>query len=148
MAARGRAVSEATLGAWLLKASPAGLAVDHLVRHGFASVTSRCVRPSYRTDLVRAGQPVLLWISGSDARLPAGLHAAGHTRGPVQTGDELSMPVSLRAIDPPVTREEIRAHPGLASIEVLRMPAGSNPSYLDLEQYGALVDAFPQLAVD
>jgi hypothetical protein len=66
----------------------------------------------------------------------------------VHAGDELSMPVSLRAIDPPVTREEIRAHPGLASIEVLRMPAGSNPSYLDLEQYGALVGAFPQVAID
>ncbi len=136
-----RALSEATLGAWLVKAAPTGLPMAEVVRTGFTTVTSRCVRPSYRTALVRAGQPVLLWLSGRDPDHPAGIHAHGRTTGPAT--DE--MPVRLEPVEPVVTREQVLAVPGLAGAEVLRMPAGSNPSYLDLEQYLALQEAFPQL---
>jgi hypothetical protein len=141
------AVTENTLGAWLVKASPANLPVAELLRDGFASVTSRCVRPTYRVDLVAAGQPVLLWVSGRDPRHPAGIYAAGETTGPAERGDELSMPVRLQAVEPPVRREEILAVPGLADLEVLRMPAGSNPSYVDGAQYRTLRQAFPQLHI-
>jgi hypothetical protein len=135
------ALTEETLGAWLVKAAPAGLPMTEVVRTGFASVTSRCVRPSYRTALVRAGQPVLLWLSGRDPDHPSGIHAHGRTTGPAT--DE--MPVRLEAVDPVVTREQVLAVPGLARAEVLRMPAGSNPSYLDVDQYRALQAAFPHL---
>ncbi len=47
---------------------------------------------------------------------------------------------------PAVHRKEILDHPTLSGIEVIRMPAGSNPSYLDAEQYDALLHAFPQVA--
>ena len=36
------------------------------------------------------------------------------------------------------------ARSGFAEIEVLKMPAGSNQSYLDTEQYRCLLEAFPQ----
>ncbi len=141
------AVTESSLGAWLVKASPGSLPIDELVRTGFADITSRCVRPTYRTGLVREGQPVLLWVSGNDRRHPAGIYAGGHTTGPVDAASPSpEMPVRLRAIEPAVHREEIKAHPTLAGIEVVRMPAGSNPSYLDTEQYDALQQAFPQVA--
>ena len=140
-----RAVTDDSLGAWLVKASPGSLSLEELVRTGFADITSRCVRPTYRTGLVREDQPVLLWVSGNDRRHPAGIYARGHTTGPVDTdASSPEMPVRLRAVDPVIHREEIRAHPVLAGIEVLRMPAGSNPSYLDTEQYHALQQAFPQ----
>ena len=105
------------------------------------------MRPSYRTGLVRAGQPLLLWVSGTDPALPAGILAHGLTTGPVQDvgGEEPFVPVLLRATDPPVGRRQVLAHPVLAGLEVLRMPAGSNPSFLDVEQYAALCEAFPQV---
>ncbi|WP_155918281.1 hypothetical protein [Marmoricola sp. URHB0036] len=140
------ALRQDSLGAWLLKASPAGGALDEHVETGFANVTTRCVRPSYRTSLVRAGQPVLLWVSGRDPRLPAGLHAVGETTGPVDESPEGPvLPVRLAALVPPVPRAALAADPVLSGIEVLRMPAGSNPSYLDVAQYAALCAAFPQV---
>jgi hypothetical protein len=137
-------VTSGSLGAWLLKAAP-GAALHELAGSGYATVTTRCVRPSYRTDLVAAGQPVLLWVSGHDPRCPVGVHAAGRTTGPVEDSvDGLVMPVRLSPVSPVVPREALVADPLLASLEVLRMPAGSNPSYLDVTQYDALRAAFPQ----
>lgn len=142
MASQRRALTRETLGAWLIKAAPGGLPLTELVGTGFASLTSRCVRPSYRTELVREGQPVLLWLSGRHPVHPAGIHALGHTTGPAS--DEMA--VRLAPVDPVVTRQQVLAVPGLAGAEVLRMPAGSNPSFLDVEQYLALQEAFPHLA--
>jgi hypothetical protein len=143
----GRAISEDSLGAWLVKASPVSLPIEEVVRTGFTDITTRCVRPTYRTELVREGQPVLLWVSGNHPRHPAGIYAAGHTTGPVnEVAPTPEMPVRLRAVRPAIQRLELLDHPTLAGIEVLRMPAGSNPSYLDVEQYDALRHAFPQVA--
>jgi len=142
-----RAITEHSLGAWLVKASPASLSVEEMVRTGFADITSRCVRSTYRTDLVREGQPVLLWVSGNDPRHPAGIYASGLTTGPVDEDTPTpEMPVRLHAVRPAVHRKEILDLPTLSGIEVMRMPAGSNPSYLDAEQYDALLRAFPQVA--
>jgi len=140
------AITQDSLGAWLLKADPAGGRLGEHAANRFESVTTRCVRPSYRTSLVRAGQPVLLWVSGRDPRLPAGLHAVGRTTGPVgESPDGPVMPVRLAALVPPVPRAALVEHPVLGGLEVLRMAAGSNPSYLDAGQYAALCAAFPQV---
>jgi hypothetical protein len=142
-----RAVTDGTLGAWLVKASPGPLRIEEQILTGFAEITSRCVRPTYRAGLIRPGQPVLLWVSGNDRRHPAGIYASGHTTGTVDLDvPSPEMPVRLRSVEPVIHREEILADPTLAGIEVVRMPAGSNPSYLDTEQYDALQQAFPQLA--
>jgi hypothetical protein len=142
-----RAITEDSLGAWLVKASPASLPIEEHARTGFAALTSRCVRSTYRTDLVREGQPVLLWLSGNDPRNPAGIYASGHTIGPVDVdAPSPEMPVRLHAVRPAVHRKELLDHTTLSGIEVIRMPAGSNPSYLDVEQYDALLHAFPQVA--
>ena len=141
MSSTKRALSEESLGAWLVKADPAALPITDAVATRFTTVTSRCVRPSYRTALVREGQPVLLWISGRHPDHPAGIHAHGRTTGPATD----AMPVRLAPVDPVVTRRQVLAIPELFRAEVLRMPAGSNPSFLDVEQYVALQQAFPQL---
>jgi len=141
-----RAVTEGSLGAWLVKASPASLRIEEQLRTGFVEITSRCVRLTYRIDLIRPQQPVLLWVSGSDRRHPAGIYACGHTTGPVDLdAPSPEMPVRLHAVEPVIHRDEILADPMLSGIEVARMPAGSNPSYLDTEQYLALQEAFPQV---
>ena len=141
------AVTASTLGAWLVKARPQGLPLAELLQSGFAGLTSRCVRPTYRAELVEEGQPVLLWVSGGDPAHPSGVYAAGHTTGAVrQDGAELSMPVRLSAVEP-VLRSELLGHPVLRDLEVIRMAAGSNPSYLDRTQYRTLRQTFPQLHI-
>lgn len=146
MATAARAVTAGTLGAWLFKSTPAALPVAEVLRTGFGTVTGRCVRPGYRTDLVRAGQPVLLWVSGRDPEHPAGIYARGRTTGAgAYDGSEPFVPVRLCAVEPTVPRVELLAHPVLAWAEVIRMPAGSNPSYLEVAQYAALCADFPQV---
>jgi hypothetical protein len=148
MAKTVRAVTSATLGAWLIKSSPSASPVDELVRTDFASVTGRCIRPTYRADEVAAGQAVLFWISGDDARHPAGLYAQGRTTGPaLLEGDQLVMPVRLTSLDPPILRRELVEHPQLSRLEVIRMAAGSNPSFLTRDQLRELTRRYPQVCV-
>ncbi len=141
------AVTELSLGAWLVKARPAQAPIDEWIQGDFAALTTRCVRPTYRARMIRAGQPVLLWLSGGGARFPSGIYAHGHTTGAVRVEDEDGpvMPVVLRGVDPMVPRTDLLALPGLCDLEVLRMPAGANPSFVDRDAYDRLCASFPQV---
>jgi hypothetical protein len=86
---------------------------------------------------------VLLWVSGSEPGLPAGIHARGRTTGPADDG---VMPMVLVPLDQPLLRSELVGHPDLAALEVLRMPAGSNPSYVTPGQLEVLVGMCEELA--
>ena len=127
-----RALTADTLGAWLFKATGSEPATQTHLRTGFVDVRARCVRPTYRTHLVEAGQRVLLWVSGTDA----GVHAYGRTTGPARDGE---VPLVLTPLDPPLLRSELVGHADLAGLEVIRMPAGSNPSYVTPAQLEVLV---------
>ena len=87
---------------------------------------------------------MLLWVSGRDPRFPAGIYASGLLTGPVQE-ESLEVPVELRPVEPPVLRTELLKDPALSRIEVLRMPAGSNPSYLTAEEVDQLRAGWPQV---
>jgi len=105
---------------------------------GTARSLTRCVRRSYRLELLAAGQPCLLWLSGPT--LP-GVHALGTIEEPVSTDDDGPVvPVRLVLLAEPVPRGELLVDPRMRSAEVLRMPAGSNPSWLSAEQFGAVLD--------
>ena len=98
---------------------------------------SRCVRPSYRLGLMAAGQPVLLWLSG---REQPGVHALGVLDGPVTIDpDGPVVPVRLTRLAEPIDRAELLADPATRDAEVLRMPAGSNPSWLSRRQFDAVL---------
>ena len=115
---------------------------------GFETGSTWCVRPGYRADLVEPGQPVLLWVSGRSARTPAGIHAQGVTLGRAdRTTGRLAVPMTFEPVSPPVLRADLLEHPVLACIEVVRMAAGSNPSYLTREQLRALRHGWPQVTV-
>ena len=147
---RVRAVSADTLGAWLIKANPKSSPVDEFVRTGFATVTTRCLQPTYRADEVAAGQAVLFWISGDDKQHPAGLYAQGHTTGAAERapeGAKLDMPVRLTHLEPAILRSELLEHPRLSQLEVLKVPAGSNPSFVTREQLEELRRRYPQVTV-
>jgi len=138
-----RALSLDALGAWLVKASGAVPSTRTHVRTGFAGVDSWCVRATYRTGLVAAGQPVLLWVSGHEAQHPAGIYALGRTTGGAADG---TMPIELIALSHPLLRSELVGHPDLSGMEVLRMPAGSNPSYVTQAQLRVLGELDPEIA--
>ena len=150
------AVTATSLGAWLIKGSAGVSAMDQLIRTGFSTVTTWCLRQTYRTDLVEPGQPVLFWISGSSATRPAGIYAQGSTRGRTTAADDepdegrglpkVLMPVELRQLTAPVLRRDLLQHPTLSRIEVLRMPAGSNPSFVSPDALEALRSGWPQVA--
>jgi hypothetical protein len=104
---------------------------------GSAHELARCVRPSYRLGLMRPGQPCLLWLSG---RTNPGVHAYGLLAGPAENGPggpEVS--VRLTLLDTPVARADLLADPDARDAEVLRMPAGSNPSWLTARQHTAVL---------
>jgi hypothetical protein len=134
-----RALTADTLGAWLFKATGSEPSTQAHLRAGFADAESWCVRASYRTDLVVAGQRVLLWVSGP----AAGVHAHGRTTGPARDG---VVPLALTPLDPPLLRTEIIGHADLARLEVIRMPAGSNPSYVTPAQLEVLAGMREELA--
>ena len=136
----GRRVTPASLGAWLLKGNadradlPGRFAAD-------PRITSWCVQPSYRTRLMRAGQPVLFWASGSRHRGAGyGLWGLGRLTGPAErdpADGRWRVPLDLVVVDPAgrVGRDELRGDPELADLEVLRQPQAANPSFVTVRQF-------------
>ena len=126
-------------GAWLFTCNPR--------RRDFAAllptvggVTTWCVARTYRRRLIRPDQPALLWVSGSNRAEPQpGLWAAGRTVGSVQAGDaQATVDLRLRLLDEPVPRGVLTHVAGLEGLEVLRVPAGSNPSWVTATEFAAL----------
>lgn len=99
----------------------------------FAGELTRCVRPSYRLGLMAPGQPCLLWRSGRET---PGVHALGVLTGEARDGE---VPVRFTPLAEPVTRAELVADPVFRDAEVIRMPAGSNPSWLTADQYSVVL---------
>lgn len=141
-----RRVNLDDLGAWLIKGNAD--AVDLAGRFAAdPAVRSWCVRPGYRAGLMRAGQPVVFWASGSRGRLPYGVWGVGRVAGPVaiDAGRSWTVPLELAVFDEPsrVRRELLRADDRLAGAEVFRQPQGANPSYLTVAQFAALREYLP-----
>lgn len=95
----------------------------------------RCLRRSYRLDLVAPGQPCLLWVSGRDA---PGVRALGTVAGPPGADDAVD--VDLVTLRDPVPRTDLLLDDRFRTAEVVRMAAGSNPSYLTPRQLEAVLD--------
>jgi hypothetical protein len=138
--AAGPRVTAENLGAWLLKGN-----ADRADLPGrFAAqprVTHWCVQSSYRTRLMRAGQPVLFWGSGSRNRaITYGLWGLGRLAGPaaVDPADgRWRVPLDLVIAGPAdwVSRADLRHDPALADLEVLRQPQAANPSFVTVRQF-------------
>ena len=134
-------IGPAGVGCWLVKTARPPEVVSPGWRPGEERELTRCLRASYRVGLMRPGQPVLLWLSGRDR---PGVHAAGELaaevgadeRGPVAV-------VRLRLLPAPLPRADLLADPVARGAEVLRMPAGSNPSYLTPDEHAAVLALLP-----
>jgi len=128
-------LNRADVACWVLKTSAPPGAVAPGWAPGAAARVGRCVRPSYRLGLMAPGQRCLLWLSG---RQDPGVHAVGVLTGPPD-GD-LVVEVALHRLVEPLPRASLLATP-FASAEVVRMPAGSNPSWLTAAQLLPVLDS-------
>lgn len=135
-------LTEDDIACWVVKSrtAPAGLLADWSA--GTTRELTRCLRRTYRLDLVEPGQLCLLWLSGKDrpgvqavGRLTSGLSRAGEGDCSPQ---EQQVDVSWHLLREPVARADLMADPVFSGAEVLKMPLGSNPSYLTPEQLAAL----------
>ena len=127
------------MACWLVKSAgrpaelaPADLRPAELRPVGWQSMR-RCLRPSYRLGLMAAGQPCLLWVSG--ARDP-GVAAVGRLAG--VPGDDGRVEVELFPLRATVERSALLLDGRFRAAEVVRMAAGSNPSYLRADQLAAV----------
>jgi hypothetical protein len=121
---------------WVLKTS----VPPHRLQRGWEGGTSRlltrCLRRSYRLALMLPGQPCLLWLSGRDR---PGVHALGVlATTPREEDGGPVVDVRLTLLAEPVLRADLLADPRTRDAEVLRMPAGSNPSWLSPGQFAAI----------
>ncbi|MFD0485687.1 hypothetical protein ACFQ46_24100 [Kineococcus sp. GCM10028916] len=124
-------LSNDDVACWLVKS--AGRPAE-LEPTGWQAVR-RCLRPSYRLGLMAAGQPCLLWVSG--ARDP-GVAAVGRLAG--VPGDDDRVELDLLPLRAPVERSALLADGRFRAAEVIRMAAGSNPSYLRSDQLAAVLE--------
>jgi hypothetical protein len=130
-------LTSADVACWVVKSTrpPAGLVAGWIP--GTTQELTRCLRRSYRLDLMATGQPCLLWLSG---RNRPGVHALGSLTGPPRDGGTGPVvPVRLTLLAEPVDRADLLTDPVARHAEVLRMPAGSNPSWLSREQFDAVL---------
>jgi hypothetical protein len=138
-------VSLDNLGAWLLKANGDRSDIAELATRG-DTITQWCVQRSYRTALMRSGQPFLLWVSGT-RYVTSGIWASGTLTGeavgdPGTTGRRLRVPVALRWLDGQarLSRSAVLADARLRDLEVVRQPQAANPSFLTPAHVQALAD--------
>ncbi|MGY1616376.1 hypothetical protein ACI797_06475 [Geodermatophilus sp. SYSU D00691] len=129
----GARLAAGDVACWLLKTATTAVSWAPGTTHELR----RCVRPSYRLGLVRPGRPCLLWRSGRDR---PGVHALGVVAAEIEddAGGPV-LPVRLTFLAEPVDRAELLADPAFRDAEVLRMPTGSNPSWLTAAQYAAVL---------
>jgi hypothetical protein len=121
---------------WVLKSSVPPEQIVAGWPPGVARTANRCLRASYRLGLMLPGTPCLLWVSGRDR---PGVHAVGELAGVPQEGPA-GPEVAVRwvRLDRPLPRAELVGDPDFAGAEVVRMPAGSNPSWLSAAQFAAV----------
>ena len=131
-------LAAADVACWVFKSAVPTAQLAPGWRPGSSRSLTRCVRPSYRLGLMAAGQPCLLWVSG---RVGPGVHALGSlTAGPQDADGGPVVPVDLTLLVEPLAREALLADPVTRDAEVLRMPAGSNPSWLSPAQFAVVLD--------
>ena len=146
-------ISEIDVGGWLLRCNPKVWDVDAALGAGVVISGWRVV-PSYRLELIRADQPVALWVTGPRTSGRRGIWFAGHMTGEIgeDVGDEhwvdeeeqntisVYAGVRLAAVNPWITSARIEADPRTQNLEVIRAPQIANPSYITSEEHEALAD--------
>jgi hypothetical protein len=136
-----RAVTEANLGAWVIKCNPRFTPVEPFQLAGRAK-SSWCVADDYRSRLMRPGHRVLFWVSAHPQR---GIWGAGRVTEEVSVRDgHAHIAVSIPLFDEPLTVAHLTQLPGLRSMEMFRSPQQANPSWVSTSELTLLQRLFPE----
>ena len=137
-------LTTADVACWVLKTRTAPQEVIEDWARGSSRELRRCLRRSYRVELMQPGQRCLLWLSGAVA---PGVQAIGTLTSEAglrveqdAAGREVEVAASLLLLKEPVSRASLLCDPVVSRAEVLRMPAGSNPSYLTPAAWNSLTE--------
>ncbi|MGU3291391.1 hypothetical protein [Williamsia sp. M5A3_1d] len=148
-----RKVTAETLGAWVFTVN--GARWDSVVEIASERgvLATRCVAANYRKDVMAAGQRALLWVSGpAGGRRPRGIGGLGWITGPSEIDPDADSdePSWLAHTDIHLLpdAERIRATdlgeiPGLAGMEILRLPQASNPSWVTRDEMAIIEPMLP-----
>lgn len=143
-----RLINPETLGAWVIKCQPKvnpGVTTAILDRDP-GPITRFCVADNYRSRMMAADDPAILWISGDGRQLARGIWGLGRVTGPIRAivGEvascdvgKLEVPLHIELLADGVSVEAIRAA-GVGDLEVLVQPQASNPSWVSRDQLAAL----------
>ncbi len=75
-------VTAEVLGAWVIKCNPAMTDFGSILQSG-RGISAWCVADNYRSALMDAGQPVVLWVSGGrGGEFARGIWGIGRVRAP------------------------------------------------------------------
>ncbi|MGJ0118494.1 hypothetical protein ACQ7HM_04730 [Williamsia sp. MIQD14] len=147
-------VTAATLGAWVFTVN--GTRWDSVVEiaRERGSLATRCVAANYRKDVMAAGQRALLWASGpASGPRPRGIAGLGWITGPseIDPENDSDRPSWLARTDIRLLpdAERVRATdlgeiPGLAHMEILRLPQASNPSWVTRDELALIEPLLPR----
>lgn len=144
-----RAVTEDDLGSWLIKCDPrVNSEFLRTVGAGDVRVTSRCVVRGYRASMMKKGDRVVVWISGDGRVMSRGIWGLGHVTGAVdEAAVEPSVPVDIPLWASALTDADLRVA-GVDDLEVQRMPAGSNPSWMSKQQWDRIAALLGERAAE
>jgi predicted RNA-binding protein with PUA-like domain len=154
-----QAVSRETLGAWLLKANPAVWDLRRFRADGETHLTSWSVQRGYRSELMRRGDKVVFWLSGpGKGDLVRGVWGHGHVVAEAEAWADTErgwwlddaarqalrrrVEVDVPLLEQPLPATDLRAA-GITDLEVMRVPQGSNPSWVSRPQLAALSELLP-----
>ncbi len=143
------------VGGWLLKARRDVWDVVGAMA-GREPLTSWRLTPSYRVGMIRVGDPVVLWLTGSTRQMPPpGVWAVGTVTGDIderqgsgggwidlEARDQVRprVPVNLSVLEQPLLRTELAAHADFAEAEILVAPRVGNPGVLRRRELAVIAD--------
>jgi len=148
-------ITPQNLGAWLIKCDPDNVFdLKQFMEDGNDWISSWSVVDNYRSHTMKAGDKVILWVSGTGENVEKGIWGAGYVTGRVQDPDpedlngtelgywldrdamesvEYAVPLAVQLFDQPVTPADLKLA-GITDLEVQKMPGGSNPSWVTRER--------------
>lgn len=134
-----RAITDQTLGAWVIKCNPHKTDLAPMVEAG-RTQEHWCVADNYRSRLMAPGQPVLFWVSAHARR---GVWGAGKLTGTPVPGPQWKISTDIALFDEPILASSIQSIAALSTLEVFRSPQQSNPSWLDASAWASIRPMLP-----
>ncbi|WP_231578181.1 hypothetical protein [Rhodococcus sp. PML026] len=134
-----RAITDQTLGAWVIKCNPHKTALAPMIEAGRPH-ENWCVADNYRTRLMKPGQPVLFWVSSHPRR---GIWGAGRLTGTPVPGPQWKISTDITLFDEPILAADIQRIEELSMLEVFRSPQQANPSWVDASAWAMIQQIMP-----